>query len=808
MDAHLRDVEVEEEESSDSATERSVLEGVSAHAEENDKGQSSEEDTNVDSGIEKSGASAVHVDSDDETDTVEGSSNEDDILRSFTLFIDGTQPKIKVKLSSPQHRRVDVVNDSMKEGPIDVLPKPPPIRIKLSLKKLPIAGTNVNVSDAAKKVGTASTATKGAVAGVTKTDTATTKVGKTSRKILPTISKAATGTASKRRSLLPPKQVRLPPITSPGLRMLRPPIPIISSDSTEPYYTPQQVFDVTMTAAGYTVEQRTKRPHRGSSVQRTVDDLFDTNVKLALHPLELVPSSLWNHKVLTPSVVSQTSDPGSDDPEYTSLPQLLIRGLEAPKQSSLPERQHQKSEKSASDEGAIRKRRRSYAPMKFRDMVPVSLTIPYPESYIQKRIDYISKVKHREDCIVQWQAAQDEFELSQDVTDKSTTTDSDAGAIGSNSALSNPLKKSRASFVNPVTVPSIPEPPDPPKLKELLAPSSSAYEDNLLETDSRSIPSISPFYYLCPDEDGSNHPIYLPKGKEELVAHLDPKCFHITEGRYFGLQTSMIADPNFVGPSAPGLASGNTSTGGLATATTSTTTSTSGLTGGGMTMILSASFHSAAAVPATHVKDETTNHATATKSNPHHDVLTENSETGRDNFATAPGTPKSDSPLWVASSVDVSPAEKFRMETVKSDKAVASPSTTYDPAGGSAFDLRKIMEGSDETLIEKFREGIVRAVVHAFRTRQPHNASFRAPNGKTYHDIGKAFAIYGGVKTCERCKSNKQGVSSGNDAECGMEYLLTYFVLSIRFFIVAFGGVMMIRIMMEELLVHLCYALY
>jgi hypothetical protein len=743
MDVHMRDVEAEE--SSVSGAEDEVK------ARADDDGQSSEEDMNVDSGIDKS---AVNIDSDDETDTVDGSSNEDEIDRSFTVLKDGSLPTIKVKLSSSQHRRMDAGNDSKKELSKDSVPTSSPIRIKLSLKKLPISSAKVNQTDSSKKVGTASTVTKGTAVS-TKTETATTKVGKSAPKILPSISKAATGTASKRRSLLPPKQVRLPPITSPGLRMLRPPIPIPTSDSTEPYYTPQQVFHVTMTAAGYTVEQRTNHPHRGSSVQRTVDDLFDTNVKLALHPLELVPSGLWNHKVVNPSVVSQTSDSGSDNVEFTTLPQLLVKGLEESDRKSSLEREQQHSEYSESVESGVRKRRRPYAPLQFRDMVPVSLTIPYPESYVQKRLEYISQVKHREDCIVQWQAAQEEFELSQDASGIMNPADSEAGGIETNSTSSNPLKKSRASSVNPGTVPPIPKPPDPPLLKELRAPSSLG-EDDFLETKDSAIPPISPFYYLSSDEDASKtHPVYLPQGKEDLVAHLDPKCFHITEGRYFGLRTNMIADPNFVGPNAPGLNSASTITGGLATATTSTTTSTSGLTGGGMTMILSASFHSAAAVPATHGKDETTHHGVGNKSQPHSDVLTENSEAGQDHFPTATGTPNS----LAASSVDGMPVETILKQKEKSENAEALSSATDDPSTGSSFELRKVMEGSDEALIEKFREWIVRAVVYAFRTRQPQNASFHAPNGKSYPDIGKAFAIYGGVKTCERCKSNKQGVS-------------------------------------------------
>ena len=96
------------------------------------------------------------------------------------------------------------------------------------------------------------------------------------------------------------------------------------------------------------------------------------------------------------------------------------------------------------------------------------------------------------------------------------------------------------------TVPPIPVPPVPPSLKEMGGTYTEDYTDQ--------------------------HPLGIPKtsGKQQ---HLDMSCFHITEGRYFGLKTNFVADPHFVGPNAPGLV-GLTLSGGTGLATAARTTDT------------------------------------------------------------------------------------------------------------------------------------------------------------------------------------------------------------------------------------------
>ena len=577
----------------------------------------------------------------------------------------------------------------------------------------------------------------------------------------PKIPKTATGTASKRRPVLPTKQVRIPPLTSPGLRMLRPPIYVPpptntvsngSSTTSPTFYTPQQIFDVVMTGAGYTHEQRTKHPHRGSSVQRTIDDMFDTNVHLSLHPIELIPKNLWNHVA--------GSSTSSDE---ATLPHALIAALENSKKNERHNR-NEKAEVGTNERStSTRKRpRRDFQPMRLHDMVPVSLSIPYPEWYLQKRVEYVNLVKKREMAIVEWQTANEERE----------TTGEDDGIAEVNTATA---KSNRSPLVNPVDVPPIPRPPDPPKLHEFSITSQF----------------ISPYIKIGDVSNESSHPYYLPKSREHFVEHLDPNCFHITDGRYFGLETNLIADPNFIGPNAPGL-NLTTNTGGLATATTSTTTSTSGLTGGGMTMILSASYHSAAAVAPASVKDEPSN-VTSNKVLPSHteEIPAE---------SKSPTVKFTDPPITVTTAPPMKKVKK-----VATNEMSGSSSTTR-----TLSDLREIMEGDDAALIETFREFMVRSVVHTFRSHKSVNIPFRGPNNEMYPDVGKAFALFGGIKPCDRCKGNKQGVGTSIanvhficKLECRLPTMLVPPRCN-RYFIAAYGDVMVIQIMTVAIQV-VCY---
>lgn len=482
-------------------------------------------------------------------------------------------------------------------------PKPlPTLKLSLGSKKLPTSkGMRI-------KLKLPTQANKGLPTNAAETSSAasTTPPEPTIRKTTTVVSKHATGMGSRRRPVVQSKQVRLPPIASPGL--LLPGKPSAAS-----------VFDSNMANAGYTDELRATQPHRGSSVRRTVDDLFDTDIRLALHRIELVSPELGEN--------AKHEKDGKKRPLADVLKERL--------------------------QGRKRPRSATNTKTSIREMVPVSLTIPYPERYRQQYLNYLEEIDGREQTIVEWQ------ETAEMIED-----------LGTNDP-------------NPVVVPPIPKPPDPPKISEL-----NGYSTNL--SDQR-------------------HPLYPPTSEDgsvaTRVAHLDPNCFHISNGRYFGLDANNMNDPQIFGPNAPGFSG----SGGLATATTSTTTSTSGLSGGGMTVILSAGFHCAAAVP---VKE----------------------------YAVVP------KPALLSSSSKLVAATP----PIALPNAVPPNATTEN-----ANALRLVM--MDNEWADKFRVTIWKAVVYACRT-QKYDTPFVGPNGHVYPDLGRAFSAYGLVKPCLRCKNNKQGV--------------------------------------------------
>ena len=66
--------------------------------------------------------------------------------------------------------------------------------------------------------------------------------------------------------------------------------------------------------------------------------------------------------------------------------------------------------------------------------------------------------------------------------------------------------------------------------------------------------------------ESSSNESCIDEKRKYLVAHLDPACF-LPAGRYEGLISNDIADPQFVGPNAPGITSNSHSnSSGLATA--------------------------------------------------------------------------------------------------------------------------------------------------------------------------------------------------------------------------------------------------
>jgi hypothetical protein len=542
-------------------------------------------------------------------------------------------------------------------------------------------------------------------------------------------SSKSTNGSMKRRSFHPSKQIRIPPIPSPGL-LMPPPSSLAqgimrsnqSLKLNNAFCAPSEVFDLSMEASGYSLEKRIHEPHRGSSVKRTVDDMFDSNVILALYFPELVPEDLFSNPgniqvksepVEFPNTTikseEQINDISTDEQVIwsstasLSLPHQLIKVLENTNAKNFSDHSngltiHKKT----------RKRNRA---KRFSDMVPVSLTLPYPEDFIQRRLSFIKAVKERECAIREWQCAKENIEISNGQSEQIELTTSNTATISSCLQGGKEL-----SITCPASVPDIPEPPVPPTIEEL---------ENFVDTKRYK---------------HDQHPFYLPDTKSDLVAHLDKSCFHLTEGRYFGLSSNFVADPNFVGANAPGITALTSSAGaGLATATSGTGNSSSS-----MAFAISSNYHSTASSSA----------ATTSSSFKNQD----NSKSSHNNVSTKSDTTKEKS--HVSSSGLKSSSSKSSSSSKKSSSG-AKPTA-------SSSDLRKIMEGNVSTM-ESFKTAIIRAAVRASRIGK-HGQAFRGPDGETYPDVGKAFSVHACIKPCQRCKSNKQGVSSLIARNCNSSF--------------------------------------
>ena len=524
--------------------------------------------------------------------------------------------------------------------------------------------------------------------------------------------------ASKKRAP-PVRPVQMPALTSPGL-LIPPSAGVYRGDADQNgFTTPSSVFDHHMLLAGYTTERRREFPHRGSSVQRQVGDMFDTDVTLTLlshtphnhhhhHHTPLIPKDLAIYQMNNNN--NNKNGNGESNHHHHQQQQQQEDNTnnntnEAPNENGTVANGHNPAATEAfvidrvpdlfsfleralstswedappKDSNVVSNGRKRKRPWDLKDMVPLSLTLPYPESYLDKHQAYMEKVRERERAIV----ATQEAELA-----KEAEKEKDAKKIVMETTPPPPEPPPK------IKIPPIPRPPTPPSAAEM---------EKVLDME---------------ELDDSQHPLYFPKGKEEFVEHLDKRCFHVTEGRYFGLLSNRIADPHFVGPNAPGITGLSVSAGtGLATS---------------------------------HVG---------------------NSSTGSASLASTVYGQKD--------SGGNSKSSKKKSQSVSSSSAGgggAAASSSSSGAGAlgnhkkgpaptsSASDLKKIMERGG-SVAEEMRMCIMRAAVYASRTGR-HGQSFVGPNGETYPDVAKAFAAHAGLRPCLRCKNNKQGVSCKRERNC------------------------------------------
>ena len=622
-------------------------EGLVVSAQVENDGDVSMQDAEPDSEASESSNDKEEEDDDEEEEEEE----EEEPLKEAAPM-----PKIRIKLKLPQssasttesspssaasdtkQSKTSPTSSSLADapahtssGPKDVVSvggnsKPKPnLPLKLPLKRYSPAGflkkQNSNANDSVTSVST------GTTGGVKKSRIRSLKLP-LSRKAEESPDKdnestrttPSGGTYTKRRNLNSTKPVKLPPIISPGLL-------VQDSSNSNQFTTPSQIFDQAMTVAGYDFDTNV---HRGSSVRRTVGDIFDSNVKLTMHFPSLVPPGMFD------------AAPISDQDEMTDP-----NNVRTPADQLIEQLQYFVSS-SGNDN-------RQKGLLSMEDMLPVSLTQPLPESYLEARQEYVRAVEDREKAIVAKQENEEEVEFF--------------GAESQN-----------------IEIPPIPVPPEPPR------------------GDDVSIKDKS------------------------LVAHLDPLAFHKTEGRYAGLFTNNIVDPNFVGPSVlPG------SSGGGALATAGSTAATPLVLTSNLFSNISAGVSSGG------------NAATA------------NSNTGqsRANSVVASTTPAGSArttpiPMEVDASSDREVAAKAPSDDESTEKKQGPQSSASSTSG-----LKQIMDEGGPSA-DAMRQAIIRSAVHASRT-EDHAKAFVAPSGQVYPDIGRIFGVYTGIKPCDRCKNNKQG---------------------------------------------------
>eukprot|EP00978_Attheya_sp_CCMP212_P041149 scaffold232293_cov59-Attheya_sp.AAC.1 len=475
-----------------------------------------------------------------------------------------------------------------------------------------------------------------------------------------------------------------------------------------------------MATAGYTTDGRTSNPHQGSSVTRVVGDMFDSDIHMTLHFPQLVPHYMLDNKPKkkrkqkeeTKDAAEAQAEPAiahDDDHDNETLSDILIGALSKVLEKS-----------KGVDDSAFQtevEKKRKHDSLGFIDMVPVSLTVQYPDAYLAKRLKYIRKVEARERAIVASQkaadAAADANEIYQLAKEKwmASVTEAKNNSAGGGTNESPPMPVP-PPIPAPVHVPPIPTSPSPPRLSEM----KKYAQDSVTTTATAASDGVGDSMTQEGEKIDTGHPIYIPKGKEHFVSHLDPKCFHITEGRYFGLKTNHTADPQFVGANAPGIAGLNISGGtGLATAYVG-----SGSGGGGAH---SSSYYTGLGNFGSSSGGGTTS---GSAFSPHN-----NGTTAKDSSPSKKGTPLAGS---------------------SSGYNDSSGSVKKSSSGGG---LKRIMEGGGSGA-EEMRTCIMRSAVYASRTGA-HGGAFVGSNGETYRDVSKAFAMHAGLRPCMRCKSNKQG---------------------------------------------------
>jgi len=522
--------------------------------------------------------------------------------------------------------------------------------------------------------------------------------------------------------------------------------------------------------------------YSGSSITRTVNDMFDSSV--ILDGIELIPKSLW-----TKSMSSEVVE-GNDDHTSTSSTDIH-RGVnhkldmngnaikmeeednhkqESPpppppktKKLLLQSFMDQLSQSIQSNQKKAIDIKQTHG-MQFEDMIPKSLCMSLPDSYTDQLKGYYQKVKEREEAIrkfqkqqhakedamdayedlkEEWKYKQEEHEWKKRKAAERVTAkvkQSDASKLNENDKdgndnldkkekenangndfqidaqtdckmenntekellLKHDEKENDEEFPPMPSPPILPTPVEVPPIpiRPRLTPDLESIDNRLVRNDDEHKTNTL----------GIERQSCIPERKMHLVEHLDPACFLPGDGRYYGLMSNSFADPQFLGPNAPGIGNSNNHNGAsLATAYTGAAGITERLSTIGALKI----------------------------------TLNSNS-----------------SNINIKKKESATPSQNNKNTSTLNSKSKSSASSmvkgkTNIPPTSTSMQLKKLMEKGGEEAAA-MRDSIIRAAVYASRTGN-HGGSFVGANGDTYPDVIKAFSNQAQLRPCTRCKNNKQG---------------------------------------------------
>jgi hypothetical protein len=249
--------------------------------------------------------------------------------------------------------------------------------------------------------------------------------------------------------------------------------------------------------------------HRGSSTIRSIEDLFDRWIP-GDEARKLIPKDFYEP---VPCMMEDEEHPGVTKKQNLTVIQAFQKALGsyveenfADEEEGNNDHDHNMMDGHGRDKNKKTlplHKRLPQLPQDFKDMLPVSLTSPYAEdfTYTAKWANYTSEVAYREQCIIQsQQAAKQRRKKRENVEGQDP------------SGTANSAKEPAM-----VAIPPVPRQPKPPSVMDT---SGMAYQ---------------------------------PVPQEHLMKHLDSHMYEPTTSRYHGLLSSAIADPQYVGPNAPGL---------------------------------------------------------------------------------------------------------------------------------------------------------------------------------------------------------------------------------------------------------------